>query len=81
MGAAMETVSKAKSHGGVQGVYRHESMQTGTPMTFAVFVVYGFMAHAFRRAVVESPRVQNWLRRGFAASFAGLGVNLALSNR
>ena len=50
-------------------------------MTFAVFVVYGFMAHAFRRAVVESPRVQNWLRRGFAASFAGLGANLALSDR
>ncbi|HSI40138.1 MAG TPA: S-formylglutathione hydrolase [Xanthobacteraceae bacterium] len=34
----METVSKAKSHGGVQGVYRHESKATGTPMTFAVFV-------------------------------------------
>ena len=50
-------------------------------MTFAVFVLYGFLAHAFRRTVVESPRVQNWLRRGFAASFAGLGVNLALSER
>ncbi|GLK85823.1 S-formylglutathione hydrolase [Ancylobacter defluvii] len=34
----METVSKAKSHGGVQGVYRHASKVTGTPMTFAVFV-------------------------------------------
>lgn len=34
----METVSKAKSHGGVQGVYRHDSRVTGTPMTFAVFV-------------------------------------------
>ncbi|WP_371348199.1 S-formylglutathione hydrolase [Ancylobacter sp. IITR112] len=34
----METVSKAKSHGGVQGVYRHDSTVTGTPMTFAVFV-------------------------------------------
>ncbi|MDR6953316.1 S-formylglutathione hydrolase [Ancylobacter sp. 3268] len=38
MAAAMETVSKAKSHGGVQGVYRHDSKVTGTPMTFAVFV-------------------------------------------
>ncbi len=38
MSGAMETVSKAKSHGGVQGVYRHESTTTGTPMTFAVFV-------------------------------------------
>jgi threonine/homoserine/homoserine lactone efflux protein len=50
-------------------------------MTFAVFVCYGLAAHAFRRAVVESPRVQNWMRRGFAASFAGLGVNLAMSDR
>lgn len=38
MGALMETISTAKSHGGVQGVYRHESKATGTPMTFAVFV-------------------------------------------
>ena len=50
-------------------------------MTFVVFVVYGFLAHAFRKAVVESPRVQAWLRRGFAATFAGLGANLALSDR
>ena len=50
-------------------------------MTFVVFVIYGFLAHAFRRAVIESPRVQSWLRRGFAAAFAGLGINLALSDR
>lgn len=34
----LETVSEAKSHGGVQGVYRHASSATGTPMTFSVFV-------------------------------------------
>ncbi|MGC4024201.1 MAG: S-formylglutathione hydrolase [Mesorhizobium sp.] len=34
----MEIVSTSKSHGGVQGVYRHHSEATGTPMTFAVFV-------------------------------------------
>jgi threonine/homoserine/homoserine lactone efflux protein len=50
-------------------------------MTFAVFVVYGFLAHGFRRAVIESPRVQSWLRRSFAAAFAGLGMNLALSEK
>ncbi|GJJ01872.1 lysine transporter LysE [Duganella rhizosphaerae] len=50
-------------------------------MTFVVFVIYGFLAHAFRRAVIESPRVQAWLRRGFAAAFAGLAANLALSER
>jgi threonine/homoserine/homoserine lactone efflux protein len=50
-------------------------------MTFAVFIVYGLLAHAFRRAVIESPRVQSWLRHGFAATFAGLGVQLALTER
>ncbi|PZW82357.1 threonine/homoserine/homoserine lactone efflux protein [Pseudomonas sp. 2848] len=50
-------------------------------MTFIVFVIYGLLAHLFRRAVIESPRVQAWLRRGFAASFAGLGLNLALAQR
>ncbi len=50
-------------------------------MTFVVFVIYGFLAHAFRRAVIDSPRVQSWLRRGFAGAFAGLGINLALSDR
>ena len=50
-------------------------------MTFGVFVVYGLLAHAFRRAVVESPQVQAWLRRGFASAFAGLGAQLAVSER
>ncbi|HEX6722572.1 MAG TPA: LysE family translocator [Burkholderiaceae bacterium] len=50
-------------------------------MTFAVFVVYGVLANAFRKAVIESPRVQAWLRRTFAGAFAGLGANLALSER
>jgi threonine/homoserine/homoserine lactone efflux protein len=50
-------------------------------MTFAVFVVYGLLANAFRKAVIESPRVQAWLRRTFAGAFAALGVNLALSER
>lgn len=34
----LETVSTNKSFGGVQGVYRHRSAQTGTEMTFSVFV-------------------------------------------
>ena len=50
-------------------------------MTFVVFVVYGFLAHAFRTLVIESARVQNVMRHGFAAAFAGLGINLALSDR
>ena len=34
----METVSETRSHGGTQGVYSHSSQETGTGMTFAVFV-------------------------------------------
>jgi len=50
-------------------------------MTFVVFVVYGFVAHAFRKSVIDSPRLQAWLRRGFAATFAALGANLALAEK
>ncbi|MFY0733756.1 MULTISPECIES: S-formylglutathione hydrolase [Aurantimonas] len=34
----MKTVSTNTAHGGVQGVYRHASKETGTEMTFSVFV-------------------------------------------
>ena len=50
-------------------------------MTFVVFVMYGLLAHAFRRVVIESARVQDWLRRSFAGAFAGLGTQLALTER
>ncbi|QYE35963.1 S-formylglutathione hydrolase [Polymorphobacter sp. PAMC 29334] len=33
-----ETLSEVRAHGGIQGVYRHDSTATGTPMTVAVFV-------------------------------------------
>lgn len=50
-------------------------------MTFAVFVIYGLLANAFRQAVINSSRVQAWLRRSFSAAFAGLGLNLAFAER
>lgn len=50
-------------------------------MTFVVFVGYGCAAHAFRQLVIESARVQRWLRYGFAAAFAGLGAKLAVSEK
>ena len=37
----METVSENRCFGGVQGVYRHASAETGTDMQFAVFVPPG----------------------------------------
>ncbi|HEX7114657.1 MAG TPA: hypothetical protein VF193_05965 [Steroidobacter sp.] len=50
-------------------------------MTLAVFIAYGLLAHAFRRIVIESTRVRNWIRYSFAAAFAGLGIRLAMSER
>jgi S-formylglutathione hydrolase len=35
---SLETVSLNRSHGGVQGVYRHASRETKTPMAFSVYV-------------------------------------------
>ncbi|MFT4240852.1 MAG: LysE family translocator [Acidovorax sp.] len=50
-------------------------------MTFAVFALYGAFAARFRQQVLERPSVQDWLRRGFAAAFVGLGVKLGLMQR
>lgn len=50
-------------------------------MTFVVFVADGMLAHAFRRFVIDSSRVQNALRHGFAAAFAAFGARLAACER
>jgi threonine/homoserine/homoserine lactone efflux protein len=50
-------------------------------MTFVVFVFYGFVAHAFRRLVIESTKAQTLLRYGFSAAFAGLGAKLAFTEK
>ena len=38
------------------------------------------LAHAFGKAVVESPRVQNGMRYGFSGAFSLLGARLAPPN-
>lgn len=50
-------------------------------MTLVVFLMYGFVADRFRKTVIDSRQVQTWLRRGFAATFAGLGAKLAFTDR
>ncbi len=50
-------------------------------MTFVVFVFYGFVAHSFRRLVIESATAQSLLRYGFSAAFAGLGAKLAFTEK
>ncbi|NQW12650.1 MAG: LysE family translocator [Rhodobacter sp.] len=47
-------------------------------MTFVVFVIYGIFAASARRHVLGNPRTLQVLRYGFAATFAGLGLKLAL---
>ena len=37
-GTTLETVSTNRAYGGTEGVYRHLSAETGTPMVFSVFV-------------------------------------------
>lgn len=50
-------------------------------LTFAVFVGYGLFAAALRTHVLSRPAVLTWLRRSFAAAFAGLGAKLAFAER
>ena len=50
-------------------------------ITLIVFVLYGILASSVRKYVVGSPRIILWLRRSFAAAFAGLGVRLAITEQ
>ena len=50
-------------------------------LTLIVFVLYGVLASSVRQYVVGSPSVILWLRRSFAAAFAGLGIRLALTDQ
>ncbi|WP_424944448.1 LysE family translocator [Aliiroseovarius crassostreae] len=46
-------------------------------LTFIVFIAYGVFAASARDLVLGNARVMGWIRRGFAASFAGLAAKLA----
>jgi threonine/homoserine/homoserine lactone efflux protein len=50
-------------------------------LTFVVFAGYGLFAAAVRNHVISRPRVLTWMRRGFGAAFAALGVKLALTQQ
>lgn len=50
-------------------------------ITFVTFVAYGACAALARDYVVSRPDVLKWFRRSFAATFAFLGLRLALSGR
>jgi threonine/homoserine/homoserine lactone efflux protein len=50
-------------------------------LTFVVFAGYGLFAAAVRNHVISRPQVLTWMRRGFGAAFAALGVKLALTQQ
>jgi len=50
-------------------------------MTLAVFILYGLCATGVSRYVVNSPRAIVWMQRSFAATFAALGVKLAMTEQ
>ncbi len=50
-------------------------------MTLVIFILYGISANGVRRYVVNSPRLIVWLQRSFAATFAALGIKLALTEQ
>lgn len=50
-------------------------------MTFVVFTLYGVFAASVRTHLIDRTDVVDRIRRVFAASFAGLGIKLALTTR
>jgi threonine/homoserine/homoserine lactone efflux protein len=50
-------------------------------MTFVVFAGYGVFAASVRTHLIDRPRVVTRVRQVFAASFAGLGLRLATTDR
>ncbi len=50
-------------------------------MTLVIFIMYGVSANGVRKYVADSPRLIVWLQRSFAATFAALGVKLAMTEQ
>lgn len=50
-------------------------------VTYIVFAIYGIFAATLRQYVIYSASFQKGMRRGFAAAFAILAVQLALTHR
>jgi threonine/homoserine/homoserine lactone efflux protein len=50
-------------------------------VTLVVFAIYGVLAAAARRQVLDRPAVIQWMRRTFAAVFVALGIRLAVAER
>ena len=50
-------------------------------LTLFVFILYGLTANWARRYITHSPKIMTWIQRSFAATFAALGIKLAVTDR
>ena len=50
-------------------------------MTFVVFALYGAFASGVRSHVISRPRVVQWMRRSFAATYVALAARMAVTTR
>ncbi|NDK31395.1 LysE family translocator [Nesterenkonia haasae] len=67
---------------GVHGTWHMVGLSlTFMGLTFFVFALYGIFAAAMRDLVISRPKVMNWLRRTFAATYVLLAGRLALETR
>lgn len=64
-----------------QGAALSQMIELGTgfsAMTFLTFLLYAWVAASGRSLILGKPAVISWMRRAFAASFAALGLRLAM---
>ncbi|THB76750.1 MAG: LysE family translocator [Desulfobulbaceae bacterium] len=50
-------------------------------MTLVIFIIYGISANGIRQYLARSPKFIVWMQRTFAATFAGLGAKLAMTEQ
>ena len=50
-------------------------------VTFVVFIIYGLFASRIRHYLLHTPKIVRVIQYGIAATFAGLGLKLALTDR
>ena len=57
----------------------------GTGVIYTVstglFILYGLAAHSVSRQLANAPKGLVWLQRSFSATFAALGVKLAMTDQ
>ncbi len=80
----METLSEQRCHGGVQGFYRHESQETGTPMQFAVYLPpaaqHGPVPVLYYLAGLTCTEETATIKAGAQAHASRLGLALVMSD-